>query len=49
MNYVDLMKKSEECTKKAITFSKKKDWRMAKFYANASEGYKQKAYNLIVS
>lgn len=49
MDYVNLMKKSEECTKKAISFSKKKDWKMAKFYANASEGYKQKAFNLMVS
>ena len=45
-NYEKLMNKSDECCLKAIDFAKKNDWNMAKFYKNASIGFKKKALNL---
>ena len=45
-NYEKLMNKSDECCLKAIDFAKKNDWSMAKFYKNASIGFKEKALNL---
>ena len=44
--YEELMNKSYECCLKAIDFAKKNDWSMAKFYKNASIGFKEKALNL---
>ena len=44
--YEKLMNKSDECCLRAIKFAKKNDWNMAKFYKNASVGFKEKALNL---
>ena len=44
--YEVLMIKSDAACKMAIKMAKKGDWRMAAFYKNASEGFKNKARNL---
>lgn len=44
--YEELMNKSDECCLKAIEFAKKKDCYMARFWKNASVGFKKKALNL---
>lgn len=46
--YQKLMEKSEAASQKAIEFAKKGDSKMAAFWKNAAEGYKQKALNLPV-
>lgn len=49
-NYVEtyetLMNKSDSACLKSIEFAKKGDWIMAKFWKDASNGYKEKARNL---
>lgn len=49
MNYQELMEKSEDANKKAVEFAKKGDSKMAAFWKNAADGYKQKALNLPIS
>ena len=46
MKYQELMEKSDNACKKAIKFAKKRDWKMATFWKNASIGYKEKALKL---
>ena len=45
-NYEKLMDKSDKCCLKAIKLAKAGDVLLAKFYKNASEGFKLKARKL---
>lgn len=49
MNYEELMNKSNECCLKAIYYAKHKEQQLAKFYKNASIGYKEKALKLTIN
>lgn len=44
--YADLMKKSDDCCLKAIFYFHFGEPELAKFYKNASVGFKNKALNL---
>ena len=46
--YEKLMNKSNDCCIKAIEFCKKGENKLAKFYKNASVGYRQKALKLSI-
>ena len=48
MTYFELMEKSIKCASKALEFFKKKEMELAKFYKNASVGYRDKALNLTI-
>lgn len=49
MNYAELIEKSDECTRIAISYFQKKDFVMAEFWKNASVGFKTRAENLKLS
>lgn len=44
--YEELMNKGDECCLKAVAYARKGDNLMAKFWKNASNGYKEKALQL---
>ena len=47
--YEELMNKSNEACLKAIRYAKHKEPQLAKFYKNASIGYKEKALKLSIN
>ena len=48
MNYIELMRKSDEATLKAIDYLKKHEIDLAIFWSNASKGFKEKAMEILI-